>query len=98
MAATTGRPLADARSRLGGTAVAIGGGTDGGYVDVPDVERAALAGVTDPRLVIVAGEDFTELLALRCSCLILWHRVTLPATFFELNETCRVVICASVGY
>jgi lactate dehydrogenase-like 2-hydroxyacid dehydrogenase len=80
------------------TTVPIADGPGGGYVEVPDLERAALAGVGDARLIVVEGDDFGELLAADSPCLILWHRVALPAKFFELNRGYRSVICASVGY
>jgi lactate dehydrogenase-like 2-hydroxyacid dehydrogenase len=70
----------------------------GGYVEVPDVERTNLSGVAGARLVIVTGGDYEELFALGATSLILWHRVPLPAKFFELNRTYSSVICASVGY
>lgn len=70
----------------------------GGYVEVPDVECSALSGAAAARLVIVADGDYDELRALGAASMILWHRVPLPARFFELNQTYRTVICASVGY
>jgi lactate dehydrogenase-like 2-hydroxyacid dehydrogenase len=98
MVATTGVPHVRERGHTSRATVAIVDGPGGGYVEVPDVEQAALAGVADARLVLVQDEDFAGLLAMCCPGLILWHRVALPAKFFELNATCRVVICASVGY
>lgn len=70
----------------------------GGYVERPDLEDQLLAPYAETRLELVSPAERDRLLALDADYVILWHRVSLDAEFFERAKSCRAVICASVGY
>jgi D-3-phosphoglycerate dehydrogenase/C-terminal binding protein len=70
----------------------------GGYVECPDLEDQILGAHARTRLELVSPADRDRLLALDAEYVILWHRVSLDAEFFEQAKTCRAVVCASVGY
>jgi len=78
--------------------VAVLDAPGGGYVERPDLEDRVLAPLAETRLEIVAPVERDRLLGLEADYIILWHRVSLDAEFFERNKTCRAVVCASVGY
>jgi lactate dehydrogenase-like 2-hydroxyacid dehydrogenase len=84
--------------KCGSSIVFVVDAPSGGYVDTPDVEGNVLGGDTPVGLLLVPPDRKDELYSLPASHIILWHRVTLDAEFFERNEACRGVICASVGY
>jgi D-3-phosphoglycerate dehydrogenase/C-terminal binding protein len=70
----------------------------GGYLERPDVETGILNGIAQTRLEVIAPDEPERLLRLDADYVILWHRVSLNAEFFETARRCRAVVCASVGY
>ena len=70
----------------------------GGYVERPDLESQLLAPHAETRLEIISAAERERLLARDADYVILWHRVSLDAEFFERTKACRAVVCASVGY
>lgn len=80
------------------TSVVVLDAPGGGYVERPDLESQILAPYADTRLEIISPAERERLLSLDADYVILWHRVSLDAEFFERAKACRAVICASVGY
>lgn len=79
--------------------VAIVDAPGGGYVEHPDIELELLGALAETRLEIIGPDDEDRLLRLDADYVILWHRVSLHATFFETAAgRTRAVVCASVGY
>lgn len=78
--------------------VAVVDTPDGGYVDRLDIEEEIIGSAAPVRLYLIPKDNRNVLLDIEAPCLILWHRVSLEAKFFERNDRCRAVVCASVGY
>ncbi|WP_255954762.1 C-terminal binding protein [Streptomyces odontomachi] len=78
--------------------VAVVDAPGAGYVTTTDLEEQIIAPRGEVHPLIVAQDERDRLHDLDAEYLILWHRVSLDAAFFERNKTCRAVVCASVGY
>lgn len=90
---------ADSRaSARAGLSVVVLDAPGGGYVERPDLESQILAPHAETRLELVSPAERDRLLDLDAEYVILWHRVSLDAEFFDRVTSCRAVICASVGY
>ncbi len=93
-------PSAARKSSLYHTApmVAILDAPGAGYVENAEVEQRVIGSHGELRTCIVPEHERDRLQELDADYVILWHRVSLDADFFEKNRTCRAVVCASVGY
>ncbi|GAU65765.1 oxidoreductase [Streptomyces sp. NBRC 110611] len=69
-----------------------------GYVEGAGPERDIISPLGAVRPVIVPAQEHGHLHELDADYVILWHRVSLNADFFTKSDTCRAVVCASVGY
>lgn len=69
-----------------------------GYVGNAEIERRVIASHGEAQPYIVPDHERSQLPELDADYVILWHRISLDAAFFERNKTCRAVVCASVGY
>ncbi len=92
-AATGTKPMHQANP-----SVAVVDASGAGYVDTADLEQRIIAPEGVVRPLVLADDECARLHDLDADYIILWHRVSLDAAFFERNKTCRAVVCASVGY
>ncbi|MDI3419850.1 C-terminal binding protein [Streptomyces luteolus] len=69
-----------------------------GYAEGAERERQIIGPLGDVRPLIVPAEQRGRLHEVEADYVILWHRVSLDAEFFERSASCRAVVCASVGY
>lgn len=69
-----------------------------GYAEGAELERRLIAPHGLVRPLIVPAAEVGRLHEVNADYIILWHRVSLDASFFERTTTCRAVVCASVGY